>query len=55
MSSKQRLALLKKIAQNQEAPETKPAVADSEAEAFADKVFDQIWDQAINDMLTKSE
>ena len=54
MSSKQRLALLKKIAQTK-TPETNAEVPASEAEAFADKVFDQIWDQAINDMLAKSE
>jgi hypothetical protein len=54
MSSKQRLILLKKIAQTPQ-PETKTEVPESEAEAFADKVFDQIWDQAINDMLAKAE
>jgi len=55
MNSKQRLALLKKIAQTK-APETKPAtVGDSEAEAFADQVFDQIWDQTIDALLSKAE
>lgn len=54
MSSKQRLALLKKISQTK-TPEAKPAVADSEAEAFADQVFDQIWDQTVDALLSKAE
>jgi hypothetical protein len=53
MNSKQRLLLLKKISQTK-TPETNPGVPESEAEVFADKVFDQVWDQAIDDLLSKT-